>query len=75
LVNPTQSDNLINNTYTVPTVEKTIELIDENLERYSDSQSVLRCRHWVVLGTGSFTQEAVDIATNDNELPTAIVVS
>lgn len=75
LVNPTQSDNLVDNTYTVPTVEKTIELIDESLERYTDSQSVLRCRHWVVLGTGSFTQEAVDIATNDNELPTAIVVS
>lgn len=75
LVEPVQDDELIENTYTVPTVEKTKELIDEGIESYANSQSTLRCKRWAVLGTGSFTQEAINTAATNAGLSTVTIVS
>lgn len=75
LVEPVQDDELIENTYIVPTVEKTKELIDEGIESYANSQSTLRCKHWAVLGTGSFTQEAINTAATNAGLSTVTIVS
>lgn len=78
LVEPTQTESPTNtdNVYIVPTELKVKELIQDGIEEYNSTASILSSERWLVIGTGSFTQEAVDQAIAKNPpLPAAIVVS
>lgn len=78
LVEPTQTESPTNadNVYIVPTELKVKELIQDGIKDYNNTASILSSERWLVIGTGSFTQEAVDQVISSNPpLPAAIVVS
>lgn len=77
LVSPAEleSPSSTNNVYVVPTELKVRELIQDGIEDANSTSSTLSSERWLVIGTGSFTQEAVDQVIAQNSFPAAVVVS